>query len=189
VASSIVFKDLQKLAIFLHHLSESGFHISLHASGNSHLRFHYPVAGPKLKLPFSITQLLEDIAEREGSLFTRIDISKETSGGLIAVLKTESMINDFLCSKYMSDLRENPRYIDYYTLVKTQPYRPTADFKEFFPYKGLEIDMKTIENSIRIYEEGNLYKSLIELKNNNTITAIDMIVLLPDDESFVVFMS
>jgi hypothetical protein len=122
-------------------------------------------------------------------LFTRIDISKETSGGLIAVLKTESMINDFLCSKYMSDLRENPRYIDYYTLVKTHPYRPTADFKEFFPYKGLEIDMKTIENSIRIYEEGNLYKSLIELKNNNTITAIDMIVLLPDDESFVVFMS
>jgi hypothetical protein len=49
--------------------------------------------------------------------------------------------------------------------------------------------MKTIENSISIYEEENLYKSLIELKNNNAITATDLIVLLPYDESFVIFMS
>jgi hypothetical protein len=50
----------------------------------------------------------------------------------------------------MTDIHENPMYIDYYNLVKTNPYRPSADFKEFFPYKELEIDMKTIENSISI---------------------------------------
>jgi hypothetical protein len=64
-------------------LAHSGFHISLHASGSSHLRFHYPIAclhlGPKLKLPFNRTQFLEDIAAKEESLFTRIDISNETN--------------------------------------------------------------------------------------------------------------
>jgi hypothetical protein len=83
-----------------------------------------------------MAQLLEDIAEKERSWFTRIDISKETNGGLIAVLKTESMINNFLYSKYMSDLRENPRYIDYYTLVKT--------------HLTLIIHLLTLRNSFRI---------------------------------------
>ncbi len=154
-------------------LAHSGFHISLHASGESHLRMHFPVAclhlGPKLKLPFNRTQFLEDIVASKNSILTRIDLSNETGGGLIAVLNAELMIKNFLKSKYIRDRLENPKFIDYYNLVLTNPYSPSSDFKEFFPYRELEIDAKTIEDAIKIYKGEKLYKLLIELKNNNII--------------------
>jgi hypothetical protein len=167
--------------------------MSFHASGDSHLRLHYPVAclhlGPKLKLPFNRTNFLEDVVTKKKSLLTRIDMTNEHKGGFIAVVKTELMIKDFLNSKYFKNRLENPKFVDYYNLILTNPYSPSSDFKEFFPYKDFEIDAKTIEDSIKIYEGENLYKLLIELKNKNTVKDIDLTTLVPYDESFLVMMS
>jgi hypothetical protein len=59
-------------------LTQSGFHISFHASGASHLRFHPPVAclglGPSVKLPFNIAEFAEDVVTKKKTLFTRIEI-------------------------------------------------------------------------------------------------------------------
>jgi hypothetical protein len=154
---------------------------------------HFPVAclhlGPKLKLPFNRTQFLEDIVASKNSILTRIYLSNETGGGLIEVLNAELMIKNFLKSKYIRDRLENPKFIDYYNLVLTNPCSPSSDFKEFFPYKELEIDAKTIEDAIKIYIGEKLYKLLIELKNNNIIRETDLVTLAPYDESFIVIMS
>ena len=74
-------------------------------------------------------------------------------------------------------------------MILTNPYKPSSDFREFFPYDSIEIDAKIIEDSIYIDEGESLYKLLIELKNNGTIREIDMVALVPFDESFVVIMS
>ena len=150
----------------LHYSSQlaiTGLHVSFHTSGVSHLRMRVPIkcmrVGPQITLPFSKTQLLQDIAVKKQSLFTPMDISNQTNGGYIAISKNESMLKNFLSSPYMTNLRENRKFIDYYNLVLTNLYRPTADFKEFYPYKTLEIDMNMVERSTKTYEAENLYRS------------------------------
>ena len=174
-------------------LASTALHVSFHNSGVSHLRMRVPVkcmrVGPQITLPFSKTQLLQDIAVKKQSLFMPIDISNQTNGGYVAILKTESMLKNFLSSPYMTNLRENRKFIDYYNLVLTNPYRPTSDFKEFYPYTSLEIDANMVERSIKTYEVENLYRSVIELKNCGKFNGVDMAILMPYDESFVIITS
>jgi hypothetical protein len=84
----------------------------------------------------------------------------------------------------MINLLENRKFIDYCNLVLTNPYRPSSDFKEFYPYKTLEIDMNMIKRSIRTHEVENLYRSLIEFKNYGKFNGADMAILIPYNESF-----
>lgn len=174
-------------------LAHSAIHISFHASGASHLRFNAPVAclhlGPNIKLPFNRAELLEDIATKKKSLITRIDLSNNTEAGSIAVMKTRLMLKDFFESEYLERKFEDRKYIDYYNLILTNPYRQPYDFKEYFPYKDIQIDAKIIKDSIKVYDGKNLYQLFIELKNNNIITEQDLVVLGSSDESFVVIMS
>jgi hypothetical protein len=174
-------------------LSSAGLHVSLHNSGVSHLRLRVPIkcmrVGPQITLPFSKTQFLQDIAIKKQSLFTPMDLSDQTNGGYIAILKMESMLRNFLSSPYMTNLRENREFIDYYNLVLTNPYRPTSDFKEFYPYRNLEIDVNMVETSIETYETENLHRSVIELKNCGKFNGVDMAILMPYDESFVIITS
>jgi hypothetical protein len=80
-------------------LAQSGFHVSFHASGQAQLALNSPVAclrlGPKLYLPFNRTDLLNDIIATNNSLFKHMDVSNVTQGGVVAILKTESMITNF----------------------------------------------------------------------------------------------
>lgn len=174
-------------------LTQSGFHISFHASGASHLRFHPPVAclglGPNVKLPFTRAEFAEDVVTKKKTLFTRIDMSNETRGGWIAVLKFESMLRNLFNSRYIRNLLHDRRFIHYYNLVLNNPYRPSSYFKEYFPYKELEIDGKVIQESTYIYEVESLYTKLIEFKNNGIFTEMDIILLMPYEGTFMAIMN
>jgi len=83
----------------------------------------------------------------------------------------------------------DPRFIDYYNLILTNPYRPSSDFKEYFPYKEIEIDAEIVQNSITLYEDECIYSKLIELKNKGVISKVDIIDAIPYDASFAVIMN
>jgi hypothetical protein len=174
-------------------LANSGLHISLHVSGESHITVQqFPVSclgfRPKVKLPFNIREFVEDVAAKKQSLFSEIDLTNEQRAGTIFVVKSEKMVNNFLSSNFNKWL-ENPKYIDYYNLVKTNPYRLTSDFRDSFPYKGIEIDAQQIEQEIKTYSERNLYELFTNLRKNKSIEDVDMAILVPDNSSSFTFMS
>ena len=80
-------------------------------------------------------------------------------------------------------------YRYYYNLVLNNPYRPSSYFKEYFPYKELEIDGKVIQESTYIYEVESLYTKLIEFKNNGIFTEMDIILLMPYEGTFMAIMN
>jgi hypothetical protein len=136
-------------------------------------------------IPFSRSEFVEDIVAKRQSLFSEIDLTGERGSGTIFVLKSEKMVNNFLNSNFKNWL-ENPKYIDYYNLVKTNPYLPTSDFKESFPYKGIEIDAQQLEQEIETYRRDDLYELFMSLRKNESIEA-DMVILVPEnDSSFIV---
>jgi hypothetical protein len=174
-------------------LASSGLHISFHASGASHLRFNPPVAclrlGPNVMLPFDRSEFVDDVAAKKKTLFKHIDMSNETRGDLIAVLKTGSMFRNLFNSRYIRNLFRDHRFIDYYNLILTNPYRPSSDFREYFPYKEIEIDAEIVQDSIYVYEDERIYSKLIELKNKGVISEVDIIGAIPYDTSFAVIMN
>lgn len=73
-------------------LAGSGLHVSHHASGESHLRFHSPIPclslGPLMTSSFSRTESVKDIiAKRQSLLSEDIDLGTLNKAGMIAVLK------------------------------------------------------------------------------------------------------
>jgi hypothetical protein len=174
-------------------LANSGLHISHHISGESQIRVQqFPVSclgfRPKIKMPFNRREFIEDVAKKKQSLFSEIDLTNEQRAGTIFVVKSEKMVNNFLTSNFNKWL-ENPKYIDYYNLVKTDPYRLTSDFRDSFPYKGIEIDAQQIEREIETYSGSNLYQLFTNLRKNKTIEDVDMVILVPDNSSSFTFMS
>jgi hypothetical protein len=177
-------------------LARLGFHVSHHRSGQSQLTLQqFPVSclavRPKFRLPFDRNEFMNDIVSKRKSLFSRLDLSGENKAGVIMVLKTESMINNFLNSTYMNNLLENSEYIDYYNLRKTNTCYPPQFFTKFFPshFRNPEIDVGLIKNGIKTYEDVNIYELYNNLQKNKSIVDSDMIVLAPYEESSSVFMS
>ena len=139
-------------------------------------------------MPFNRREFLDDVAAKKQSLFSEIDLTNEQRAGTIFVVKSEKMVNNFLTSSFNKWL-ENPKYIDYYNLVKTNPYLPTSDFRDSFPYRGIEIDAQQIEQEIKTYSSSNLYELFTNLRKNKGIEDIDMVILVPDNSSSFTFMS
>lgn len=170
-------------------LANSGLHISHHHSGESHIRVQqFPIPclgfGPKIKLPFSRREYIDDVIAKK-QLFSDIDLTAEQKPGSILVLKSESMINSFL-SSHFKDWLANPKYVDYYNLVKANPYRPTSDFRELFPYKSIEIDAQQIEQAISAYNGNNLYGLFKNLRKNKYIEDVDIVFVVPHDQSYFI---
>jgi hypothetical protein len=116
-------------------------------------------------------------------------LSSNTEAGSIAVMKIGLMLKNFFESEYIKRKFEDPKYIDYYNLILTNPFHQSCSFKEYFPYRDIEIDAKVIKDSIKVYNGENLYELFIELKNNNMIAEQDLVALGSYDESFIVIMS
>jgi hypothetical protein len=174
-------------------LVHSGFKISFHPSGETHLRFHRPISclslGPKIKLPFSRTEFVKDIiSKRESLLSEEVDLRPLNGPGLITVLKTESLVMNFLNSVYNNEWLNNAKYVDYYNLVLTNPYYPTSYFRKNFPYKHLDINVQQITNQIRNYEGDNLHELFLSLRNDGNIVETDMVGLAPNNGSRAVIM-
>jgi len=174
-------------------LAHTGFHTSFHASGQSHLRLNYPISclhlGPKITAPFCKAQFVEDIIAKKMSLFTEIDISDEHKAGMIAVLKIESVIRNFLNSQYIKDRLNQPKFIDYYNLILTNPYLPSSHFRLSYPFRNLEIDALSMEDALKFYEGDDLRELFTNLKNRNMIMDTDIVSLMPSDESFFIIMT
>lgn len=174
-------------------LAHTGLHMSFHASGQSHLRLNnYPISclhvGPKLKVPFSKTQFFEDIIAKKNSLFTEIDLSHDHKAGAIAVLKAESVLRNFLGSEYVKNRLNEPKFIDYYNLILTNPYLPSSHFRSLYPFRNLEIDALSIGNAFRYYEGDDLYKLFVSLKKKKKIIDTDIVSLMPYDQSYFIIM-
>jgi hypothetical protein len=93
-----------------------------------------------------------------------MNMNNVIQAGVIAILKTESMITNFLNSIHVKNYLTYPRFIDYYNLILTNPYRSTSDFISSFPYNQFDVDTKLIENSIRIEEGKNLCNLFASLR-------------------------
>lgn len=108
----------------------------------SHIRINnYPISclrqGPKVAAPFSSTEFAQDIIAKKMSLFTEIDMSNEHKAGIIGVLKIELAVKNFLNSPYIRSRLNEPKYIDYYNLILTNPYLRSSYFRLSYPFKDL----------------------------------------------------
>ena len=174
-------------------LAHSGFKASLHASGTSHFTFQQPISclslGPKAKVPFDRKEFVEDIIRKRESLFSeQFDADALNKAGKIIVLKTESAVKNFINSEFVSKWLQNTDYIDYYNKVLTNPYYPTSQFREQFPYRKIEIDAHQIDNNIRSYEGDNLNELLLNLRNTKRVEDSDFLGIVPGDESGILTM-
>jgi hypothetical protein len=140
-------------------------------------------------VPFSRTQFLTDIVTKKKSLFTQIDFSNEHTAGIIAVLKIESAIRNFLNSEYIRNRRDNSKFIDYYNLVLTTPFIPSSHFRSSYPFRNLEIDALSIGDEIQFYEGDDLYELFVNLKNNKKIMDTDLVSLMPYHETYLIITS
>jgi hypothetical protein len=173
-------------------LANTGLHVSHHASGESQVTVQeFPISclgfKPKIRLSFSREEFIADIITKKQSLFSDINLTAEQKAGTILVLKSE-VVTNFINTTFKNWL-EDPRYIDYYNLVKTNHYRPTSDFRESFPYKGIEIDAQQIEQAIKTYTGDNLYELYMCLRKNKSIEDADMVYLVPDNQTSIIVMS
>ncbi|HZD33820.1 MAG TPA: hypothetical protein VE130_01330 [Nitrososphaeraceae archaeon] len=121
--------------------------------------------GPKITAPFSRAQFAEDIIAKKMSLFTEIDISNEHKAGMIAVLRIESAIRNFLNSQYIKDRLNQSKFIDYYNSILTNPYFPSSHFRLSYPFRDLEIDALSMDDTLKFYEGDDLHALFTNLKN------------------------
>jgi hypothetical protein len=139
---------------------------------------------PKIRLPFSREEFTADVIAKKQSLFSDINLTTEQKAGMILVLKSKLVVTNFINTTLKNWLQDH-----YCNLVRTNPNRPTSDFKESFPYKSIQIDTQQIEQAIRTYSGDNLYELFMSLKKDKIIEDADMVYLVPDNQTSFIVMS
>jgi hypothetical protein len=86
---------------------------------------------PKIRLPFSREEFTADVIAKKQSLFSDINLTTEQKAGMILVLKSKLVVTNLINTTFKNWLQD-PRYVDYYNLVRTNPDRPTSDSENHF---------------------------------------------------------
>lgn len=169
-------------------LFKAGAHISFHASGQSHLRLHYPIScfnhGPYLKLLFDRNEFMRDIIAKRTSLFQSINLTQENKAGIVSILNNlPSFLSNYLSNQFKV-LFENKQFVDYYNLIKTNPYFPSSHYSDYFPFNNFEVDIQMIYNSISQKITNNIYEYLYNLKDKGIIKDTDIICFTSFDDPY-----
>lgn len=173
--------------------ARTGAHISFHASGQSQLRLHYPVSclnhGPYIKLLFDRNAWARDIIKKRTTIFQSINLLNENKAGVVSILNNlDTFISDYLKNQ-LKILCQNKQFIDYYNLIKTNPYSPSSHFSDCFPLKNFEIDVQKIYNSISQTITDNICEYLCNLKEKEIIKDTDIVCFTSFDAPYsFVFM-
>ncbi|HJT84365.1 MAG TPA: hypothetical protein VJ697_07770, partial [Nitrososphaeraceae archaeon] len=109
-----------------------------------------------------------------------INLKKFNEPGTISIVKTENIIRNTL-NNILFQYGNTRKFIDYYNLNITNTFHPKNYYRNYFPYKKLniEIDQQSFNKSVYSYETQNIQdfiESKLEMNQNNRI---DQLIISP----------